>query len=352
MDKKEKILQIIKNNKIVKTKEISEETGATRQYINQIITELIDKGDLIKIGSTLKAFYVTPEYMSDHADEIPAIFKIRLKNERLEEHVVLENINNEMPSILNLKENIRSIFEFAFLEMLNNAIEHSISNFIEIEVKIHSKKLFFTVDDFGIGVFRNIMKKRKLKSELEAIQDLLKGKTTTKPKMHTGEGIFFTSKVGEKFSLDSYGFQLVIDNKVGDIFLGKPDSTKRGTKVEFNISLDSNLHLNDVFKKYTNIDDESDYGFDKTEVKIKLYTIGGVYISRSQARRVLAGLDKFKSIIFDFEKVSMVGQAFADEIFRIFKNKHPDIKIQPTNMNDAVEFMIKRAGADDGKSSV
>ena len=117
---------------------------------------------------------------------------------------------------------------------------------------------------------------------------------------------------------------------------------KEGTKVEFSINIDSNLHLNDIFKKYTIPDKYGDSGFDKTEIKIKLYAFGGVFISRSQARRVLSGLDKFKLIVLDFDKVPLVGQAFADEIFRVFKNKYPEIKIESINTNEAVQFMIDR----------
>ena len=70
--------------------------------------------------------------------------------------------------------------------------------------------------------------------------------------------------------------------------------------------------------------------------------MSGVHVSRSQARRVLTNLEKFKSIIFDFDKVPMIGQAFADEIFRVFHEKHPEIKLQAVSMNDAVKFMIDR----------
>ena len=70
--------------------------------------------------------------------------------------------------------------------------------------------------------------------------------------------------------------------------------------------------------------------------------MGGVHVSRSQARRILTNLYKFRSIIFDFDKVPMVGQAFADEIFRVFHNKYPDIKLKAINMNEAVQFMIGR----------
>jgi hypothetical protein len=98
-----------------------------------------------------------------------------------------------------------------------------------------------------------------------------------------------------------------------------------------------------VFLKYTNLIDEGEFGFDKTEIRIKLYTIGGVHISRSQARRVLAGLEKFKIIVFDFDKVPTVGQAFADEVFRVFQNKYPDIKLEAENMSEGVKFMVERA---------
>jgi hypothetical protein len=187
------------------------------------------------------------------------------------------------------------------------------------------------------------MQKKNLKSELEAIQDILKGKTTTMPRSHSGEGIFFTSKVGDQFILDSYGHRVIFNNKIPDVFVQKASKIKKGTKVIFKISTDSARHLSDVFKKYTNQDSESDYGFDKTEIRVKLYAVGGVYVSRSQARRVLSGLGKFKIILFDFDKVPMVGQAFADEIYRVFRGKYPEIKIEETNMNEGVKFMIERA---------
>jgi hypothetical protein len=37
-----------------------------------------------------------------------------------------------------------------------------------------------------------------------------------------------------------------------------------------------------------------------------------------------------------------VGQGFVDEVFRIFQKKHPNIKIEFTNANEDVRFMIER----------
>lgn len=345
MDIKERILQLAKNEKRLKTIDIAKKFGVSRQYISLVLSELVMSSKLLKVGSTRNAEYVFPEYALQHLEIFPVKIVKTFLNKNLEEHRVLDEVEAQFSPILKLSENVRSVFTYAFSEMLNNAIEHSKSERISIEVFLKDGSLVFVVNDFGIGVFRNIMQKKKLQSELEAIQDLLKGKTTTMPKSHSGEGIFFTSKVGDEFILESYGYLLIANNKIPDIFLQEMKGSgkqKRGTKVTFKIATDSKGHLNEVFERYANIDEESNYGFDKTEIKIKLYALGGVHISRSQARRVLSGLEKFRVIVFDFDKVPVVGQAFADEIFRVFHNKHQKIKLQAVNMNDAVKFMVDR----------
>ncbi|AWB35747.1 STAS-like domain-containing protein [Orrella marina] len=44
-----------------------------------------------------------------------------------------------------------------------------------------------------------------------------------------------------------------------------------------------------------------------------------------------------------FDGVESIGQAFADEIFRVFQNEHPEVSISAQNTNPDVDFMIKRA---------
>lgn len=340
---KETIVKLIEDKGQVKSSDLVGMFDVSRQYISRLLGELINEGRIIKTGSTRRAVYTTEEYLTKNPQISSTIYNKALKNVDLEEHKVLEDVKASIALFNKLPENIKSIFEYAFSEMLNNAIEHSESKNINVNVKLNQKNLSFEIDDYGIGVFRSIKEKKKLNSEIEAIQDLLKGKTTTAPKSHSGEGIFFTSKVGDNFCLNSYGYELITDNKIKDVFLGKTKGQKKGTKVTFSIHTDNKHHLNDVFKEYTNVNGDEDHGFDKTKIKVKLYALGGIFISRSQARRILVGLDKFKLIIMDYDKVPTVGQAFADEIYRVFKNRHPEIKIESTNMNDAVQFMIERA---------
>jgi hypothetical protein len=310
----------------------------SRQYVNGIISSLVREGRLIKGGSTRGAFYVRPD-KSELATGMNRVH-LRVKNEDLKEHEMMDSIKGKALFFPVLKKNVQDIINFGFSEMMNNAIEHSSSKFIETTLYKDKEYVYFEVSDTGIGAFRSIMSKKGLKSELEAIQDLLKGKTTTMPQAHSGEGIFFTSKMADLFILESYDYLLRIDNEIKDIFVEPVKPSKRGTRVIFKIRQHSKRHTTEVFKKYVSNPDT--LAFDKTDVQIKLYTMGTIHVSRSQARRVLNGLDKFINIELDFDKVPTAGQGFADEIFRVFKSRHPKITITAINTNEAVQFMIDR----------
>lgn len=338
MDLRKVVLKIASSRATFSTNDVLNELNNkfTRAYVLRFIDDLIAEGRLFKSGSTRSAIYALAENQSALRD----VFNKRYKNKDLKEHEVLEELKRRLRFLRHAPEHIQSIFSYAFSEMLNNAIDHSKSGNIAISVNKRGKIIEFVVDDFGIGVFNNIMKKRNLFSPLEAVQDLLKGKTTTVPHAHSGEGIFFTSKVADVFILESYGCQLKIDNLVDDVFVNDLKPSKSGTRVIFELSFDHAGHLDDVFRQYYT--DIENLAFDKTEVRIKLFTRGSIYVSRSQAKRVLAGLEKFRTVILDFNQVSGVGQAFADEIFRVFPSKHPGIRLIPENMNEAVRFMVER----------
>lgn len=340
---KDKILQATKQKGQIRTADLAQSFDVSRQYASQLIRELVDTEKLIKIGSTRSAFYVLPEYLDAHPELLPSRFIKTYRNEGLEEHTVLEEVEKNFTVLQKVKEPVRDIFTYAFSEMFNNAIEHSQSKKIFIEVFLRDDEVCFVIGDNGIGVYRNIMQKKNLQSPFEAIQDLLKGKTTTHPQAHSGEGIFFTSKAADSLALDSFGYQMTVDNTIPDVFIRSDVRSNPGTRVTFRIHKDSDSHLSDVFKKYTDQASDSDYGFDKTEIHVKLYTRGSVHISRSQARRIVHGLDKFKVVLLDYAHVPMVGQAFADEIYRVFHARHPEIEIQEANMNEAVAFMVNRA---------
>lgn len=332
------ILKMLTKRKTVKVADVVKATGFSRTYINRFFKELRDEGKIVLIGRANKARYVLAKKgaVAEAKRELLSVRRV-LRNKNLSEDAVLDEIKRGTGVFLRLSKNMSSILDYGFTEMLNNAIEHSRSKKIEISMKRNSTDIHFDVVDHGVGIFRHIMEKKHLKSELEAIQDLLKGKQTTAPKKHTGEGIFFTSKVADILLIKSSNKKLIFNNVLGDIFIEDVKPAK-GTKITFRIGLKSKRQLDKIFREYG----EGSYEFSKTKVIVKLYKMDTDYISRSQARRVVSGLDKFKVIILDFKNVKTAGQAFADEIFRVWQGHHPTIKIIFQNANENISFMINR----------
>lgn len=81
-----------------------------------------------------------------------------------------------------------------------------------------------------------------------------------------------------------------------------------------------------------------------TSVPVAFARIGDEnLVSRSQARKILARLDRFEDVVLDFRGVESIGQAFADEIFRVFATEHPTVKFKAEGTTPAVDRMIRRA---------
>jgi hypothetical protein len=334
-----KIIQLHLGKKgSVRTGEIAKAANVSRVYAHRILRELQSEGEILRIGNANRARYVRANKRNVQQELAKELrFRATLHNKGLDEDLVLKRIHRETGVLQNLPAHTLRIVEYGFTEMLNNAIEHSRSDAIDVTMTRSLRNVSFAVRDRGIGVFNNIMRSRHLADELEAIQDLLKGKTTTSPDRHSGEGIFFTSKAGDRLELSSSGKRIVFENRVGDLFV-RSVKARAGTLVEFTIAVKTQRKLEDVFLKYTG----SELAFDKTGVTVNLYKAGKEFLSRSQARRLLAGLEKFREVTFDFGGVESIGQGFADEVFRVWKNGHPTTRFVTTNANADVQFMIDR----------
>lgn len=225
--------------------------------------------------------------------------------------------------------------------MVNNVIDHSGSAGLFFSAKLTAALITITVSDSGVGIFRKIKEARGLDSEREAILELTKGKLTTDPARHTGEGIFFTSRMFDAFSILSGSLFLSRDAE-GDWVLEDRKGTVSGTLVDMAISPRSKRTMTEVFRRYSSRSD--DYGFHRTNVAVKLASLEGEQlVSRSQAKRIMARLDEFKEVALDFKGVDSIGPAFADEIFRVFRAAHPDTLVVPVYASDEVMKMIRRS---------
>lgn len=123
------------------------------------------------------------------------------------------------------------------------------------------------------------------------------------------------------------------------------NSNTPGTCVFMGISNKSKTKAEEVFDEYSVPD--SDPIFRKTVIPIALarFVDEGRLISRSQAKRIVNRAENFSAIVFNFEDVKTIGQAFADELFRVFANSHPSIEITYINANESVRKMIARASS-------
>jgi anti-sigma regulatory factor (Ser/Thr protein kinase) len=340
MDIKKLIIAEIEKKGVLKMAELQKKFGFSRAYINRITADLINQGKILRLGAGRGSKYVAsnPTAYAKAKSAILSFNRVYV-NKNLIEDAVLEEIKKATGIFDELPKNIHSILSYAFLEIMNNAIEHSGSSKIQVLLAhdLGSRSVGFVIADSGVGVFQNILTQFNLPDEYSAILHLAKGKQTTDPARHSGQGIFFTSKMADGFVLRSSTKLWRVNNLIDDWFI--EDRAKIiGTAVSFYISLETKRKINEVFAKYTSPDD---FEFSKTKVAVKLYRHGKNLLSRSEARRIIFGLDKFKAVVLDFSGVASVGQGFVDEIYRVWQIAHPAIAIESINANANIEIMIK-----------
>ena len=304
--------------------------GITRQAVNKHLQKLTNEKALAVAGNTRgKTYTVVPLSEWTEAYTIAP---------GLAEDLVWRN--DIQPALAHLPANVLNIWHYGFTEMFNNAIDHSSGMRIIVEIVKTAANTQILVNDNGIGIFKKIQAELNLIDARHAVFELAKGKLTTDPKHHTGEGIFFASRMMDSYTILSDGAWF--NHKFGDPedWILQQDGG-RGTTVFMKLNNHTARTVKAVFNQFAA---GEDYGFNKTVVPVGLAQYGAeALISRSQAKRLLARVELFKKVIFDFEHVKEIGQAFADEIFRVFANAHADIELVAINANTGVKQMIQRA---------
>lgn len=302
----------------------------TRQAVNKHLRRLVYEKALTETGETRKKTYRLAPLV-----EWRKVYDV---SPSLEEHIVWDQ--DIAPILGKQPENIMDIWHYGFTEMLNNAKDHSGGRYIVVGITKTAVSTNMQITDDGVGIFKKIQEALNLPDQRYSVLELAKGKLTTDPEHHTGEGVFFSSRMFDKFSIgsDKTYFGHWFGDESDWIFESEFGS---GTSVFMYLSNHTHRTVKEVFDKYTS---DEDYGFNKTVVPVKLAQYGNdKLISRSQAKRVLARLELFKTILFDFKGVPTIGPAFADEIFRVFAKEHPEIHIVPVNASSEVQRMAERA---------
>jgi anti-sigma regulatory factor (Ser/Thr protein kinase) len=300
---------------------VSQALGVTKQNASYHVQKLIAEKQLTQSGKTRRArFFLAPTL----------IWQKHYSRLQSESDVWDADV---LPQISDLPDNALDIWRYCFTEMFNNAVDHSSGTRITIQLKRTTVNAEIGIIDNGVGIFKKIQHAMKFSDVRDAALELAKGKFTTDPARHTGEGIFFTSKMLDAFDISSGGVYFTSVS---------PMKNTKGTAIWMKLRNASDRSRKEVYDAYAS--PENNYAFDRTVVPVKMAEHSeNDLISRSQAKRLLLRIDRFRTVVLDFKNVNQIGQAFADEIFRVFTRRHPGVEVQFINANGDISNMIRRA---------
>lgn len=312
-----------------RTGEAATAAGISRQAAHRRLAAMVRRRELAREGRGRGARYRRGERSG---------VTLAYARKGLEEDRVWTEALERVPFLRAVPANAIRILRYALTEIVNNAIDHSRSARIEIVFPPPVPVIAFEVLDRGVGIFDHLRRRLRLPSRIAALGELSKGKATTEPSRHTGEGIFFVSKIADVFEIESADLKWTVDNLRSDMAAGSVSPPRKGTRVRFEVRPGKKRTLKRLFDEYT-----EDFEFTRTRVVVKLFALGVRFISRSEAKRLLTGLERFGEVILDFTGVEEIGQGFADEVFRVWARSHAKVRLKPVHMARAVEFMIRRA---------
>jgi anti-sigma regulatory factor (Ser/Thr protein kinase) len=235
-----------------------------------------------------------------------------------------------------LRPNVFRLAQHAFTELLNNAIDHSGGTGVTVSVRQTGLHLQMLVSDDGCGLFQRIAQAWRIDDPRLAMLELGKGKLTTQPGRHLGQGLFYVARAADIFDL--HANRSAFQRRPGrrGWFDVRPVD-RQGTSVYVAIALDTPRTLEQILRSTT----DRGYGLDRTEVSLRLLTGPNTWLeSRAQARRVAARLESFRHACLDFSGVDEIGPAFADELFRVYARAHPGVELVPAAASPRVAAMI------------
>lgn len=305
--------------------------GVSRQTVSAYLQRLVTEGLLTREGNTRARTY-----------------KLRPVVDITETVPVTPGMDDDFlwrtflaPIMGTVQPNVADIIQYGVNEMFNNVIDHSGSDSCIFSYEQDYTTILVIIADYGVGIFEKIRQHFNLADRRQALVELSKGKLTSDPKRHSGEGIFFTSRMFDTFSIDSIDlFYARIRSRDQEWLIEVEESQTyhQGTSITMRIATNSTHTTQGTFERY--VDDE--HRFIKTHVPLNVARHEGEQlVSRSQARRLLSRMDRFAEVMLDFNGVATIGQPFADEVFRVFKNDHPNVRIVAVNTTPEVDRMIE-----------
>jgi anti-sigma regulatory factor (Ser/Thr protein kinase) len=313
--------------------EFLEVTGLTRPAVLYHLRALMEAGDAELVGPSRGR---SVRYRSPYDDrwEFPL-------DEWVAEHLLWSDLEDQLLDV-DSSDVARNIHEYVFGEMVNNVLDHSGSQKLTITRRGLAGSVEISVRDYGVGIFQHIADAEGLSDHHASLLRLQSGTYTTDPDHHTGQGIFFSARAVDHFSIGSGTLAWQVDNLAGDSTVVRIAAVP-GTTVRWKLDSATARSLPALFEHYSRADDDGIPQFAVTSIPVSVAAATDNYATRSAARELLAGKQQFRVIILDFSNVENIGQGFADEVFRVYQAQNPTVQIEPVHMNEQVRFLVDQA---------
>ena len=305
--------------------------GISKSAVSRHLRNLLSEGILIASGSTRDRKFELRKFVTEY-------FKVDIVPE-LEENVVW--LDQVAPLLEDVPQNVKELCQYVFTEIMNNAMDHSRSNTVEILINRDAANIEMFVIDYGIGIFAKLQEDFSyIADSRHAAFELSKGRLTSDNTKHTGLGIFFASRMCDDFTISSEDVAMHRRREKDTWILEQEEEQiNQGTQVLMRINPKTPRTTEQVFSRFGS--DSNSLAFIRTHVPLSLLRYEGEeLVSRSQAKRLLVHINRFEEALLDFSGIRTIGHSFADEIFRVYKGQHPNIKLLAINATPEVLRII------------
>ena len=247
-----------------------------------------------------------------------------------------------------LPANVRRLAQHAFTELVNNAIDHSGGTQVTVSMRQTAAHLQLIVSDDGLGLFQRIEQSFAISEPKLAMLEIAKGRLTSQPDRHCGQGLVLTAQLADIFDLraNAAGFQRRAWSQAQwhGLQPAAAQADRPGTSIFLAIALDTTRTLDEVQR--SRCAGAGSYAFDEAHVPLHLLTDDGVALaSRADAKRVASRLAEFRRAEIDFAGIDEIGHAFAHELFGVFQRTHPGVELVPVAASARVAAMLNAVRA-------
>ena len=316
-----------------KVSDLAAATGLTRQGLHRHLQRAVEAGSIARVGEGRGTRYEAANAAAGSVDGFERQYSVH----GLEPRTVWRDVAQWIAGRPGLRApELLGVLEYAITQLVGNAVVHSGSEHVWVSASVVGERLRLDVADAGLGALERLRSELHLQDYFHSVQELSKGRTTTKAATHAGEGLFFVSKLGARFQLNANGLGWIVNNELDDQTV-QQDSGGPGTRVHLGFDVRSSVSLRQVLDRF-----KSANVIDTTRCVVRLFEHGAEFFTRGQAERLTANLERFDLVELDFRSVESVGQAFVDAVFRDWANANPGTTLRPVHMSSSVEFMVHR----------